>query len=182
MWTKWLTNAGIAFAHGPAQTDGGAHGVYPVCTRAICASRSESSKYALGDSVAALGITMVSISSCGASFDYMQDLANRYDISVSLGIRNGLSVLYVENCRSGRTLSLGVGSERPHPDCGDGHGTRAAGRDGASRARATPWPEFVRTKGQRWPRCYRPSMRVVPTGVRVASQLWCVIGRLILLA
>ncbi len=29
---------------------------------------------------------------------YMQDLANRYDISVSLGIRNGLSVLYVENC------------------------------------------------------------------------------------
>jgi len=63
----------------------------------------------VGDSVAALGITMVSnLKLRRIARPYMQDLANRYDISVSLGIRNGLSVLYVENCRSGAPLSLGL--------------------------------------------------------------------------
>lgn len=115
-------------------------------------------------------------SSCGARSALQQDLANRYDISVSLGIRNGLSVLYVENCKHPwAPLSL-LGSGRPHPDCGDGHGTRAAGRDGA-RERERLLAEICKDEGeQRWPQVLQTINAGCATGVRVASQLWCVIG------
>ncbi|WP_288012139.1 helix-turn-helix domain-containing protein, partial [Diaphorobacter sp.] len=120
---KWLTNAEIAARTGlPKPTV--VRLAYTLCVLGYLRHSRDSGKYALGDSLAALGITMVSnLRLRRIARPYMQDFADRYDISVSLGIRNGLSVLYVENCRSGTPLSLGLdlGARLPVAETAMGH-------------------------------------------------------------
>ena len=97
---------------------------YTLCVMGYLRHSRDTGKYALGDSLAALGITMVSnLKLRRIARPYMQDLADRYGASVSLGIRNKLSVLYVENCRSGGPLSLelDIGSRIPITKTAMGH-------------------------------------------------------------
>jgi len=112
---KWLTSTELARRTGlPKPTV--ARLTYTLCVQGYLRHSRESGKYAHGDSLVALGITMVSnLKLRRLARPYMQDLADRYDASVSLGIRNGLSMLYVENCRSSAPLSLGldIGSRIP---------------------------------------------------------------------
>ena len=148
---KWLTNAEIASRTGlPKPTV--VRMAYTLCVLGYLRQSHESGKYALGDSVAALGITMVSnLKLRRIARPYMQDLANRYDISVSLGIRNGLSVLYVENCRSGAPLSLGLdlGARIPIAETAMGHALLAVMEP---RERERLLAEFCKDEGeQRWP-------------------------------
>ena len=120
---KWLTSTEIARRTGlPKPTV--ARLAYTLVVAGYLRHSRETGKYAHGDSLVALGITMVSnLKLRRIARPYMQDLADRYDASVSLGIRNGLSMLYVENCRSSAPLSLGldIGSRLPVARSAMGH-------------------------------------------------------------
>lgn len=120
---KWLTATELARRTDlPKPTI--ARLAYTLCVLGYLRHSRDSGKYALGDSLVVLGITMVSnLKLRRIARPYMQDLADRYDASVSLGIRNQLSVLYVENCRSGAPLSLGldIGSRIPIAKTAMGH-------------------------------------------------------------
>ena len=147
---KWLTNTEIASRTGlPKPTV--VRLAYTLCVLGYLRHSRESGKYALGDSLAALGITMVSnLKLRRIARPYMQDLADRYDISVSLGIRNGLSVLYLENCRSGAPLSLGldIGSRIPIAETAMGHALLAVMEP---RERERLLAEIRQADGARWP-------------------------------
>lgn len=75
-----------------------------------------SGRYRLG--LATLGLGGASLSRLDVrevSRPLMQELANRTDCLVSLGTRDGLSILYVEQCRSPSivTLRLDIGTRMP---------------------------------------------------------------------
>ena len=72
--------------------------------------------YRLGSAVLALGSTMLArMDMRQIARPLMQELADRSHAMVSLGMRDRLSMIYVENCRSesALTLSLDVGSRIP---------------------------------------------------------------------
>ena len=72
--------------------------------------------YRLGSAVLALGSTMLARMDMRAlARPLMQELADESQAMVSLGLRDRLSMIYVENCRSDSalTLSLDVGSRIP---------------------------------------------------------------------
>jgi len=72
--------------------------------------------YRLGSAVLALGSTMLArMDVRQVARPLMQELADRTQAMVSLGMRDRLSMIYVENCRSesALTLSLDVGSRIP---------------------------------------------------------------------
>ena len=72
--------------------------------------------YRLGSAVLALGSTMLArMDVRQLARPLMQELADRTQAMVSLGMRDRLSMIYVENCRSesALTLSLDVGSRIP---------------------------------------------------------------------
>jgi DNA-binding IclR family transcriptional regulator len=72
--------------------------------------------YRLGSAVLALGSTMLARMDMRAvARPLMQELADHSQAMVSLGMRDRLSMIYVENCRSesALTLSLDVGSRIP---------------------------------------------------------------------
>jgi DNA-binding IclR family transcriptional regulator len=74
------------------------------------------SGYRLGSAVLALGSTMLArMDVRQLARPLMQELADRSQAMVSLGMRDRLSMIYVENCRSesALTLSLDVGSRIP---------------------------------------------------------------------
>jgi DNA-binding IclR family transcriptional regulator len=74
--------------------------------------------YRLGSAVLALGSTMLArMDMRQIARPLMQELADRSHSMVSLGMRDRLSMIYVENCRSesALTLSLDVGSRIPLP-------------------------------------------------------------------
>ena len=77
----------------------------------------ESGRYRLGLKTLALGGTTLSrLDVKEASNPLLEQLANDTGSMVSLGIRDELSMLYIENCRSQSailTLRLGVGSRLP---------------------------------------------------------------------
>ena len=72
--------------------------------------------YRLGSAVLALGSAMLArMDMRQVARPLMQELADRSHAMVSLGVRDRLSMIYVENCRSesALTLSLDVGSRIP---------------------------------------------------------------------
>lgn len=72
--------------------------------------------YRLGSAVLALGSAMLArMDMRQVARPLMQELADRSQAMVSLGVRDRLSMIYVENCRSesALTLSLDVGSRIP---------------------------------------------------------------------
>jgi DNA-binding IclR family transcriptional regulator len=77
---------------------------------------SGNSGYRLGSAVLALGSAMLArMDMRQLARPLMQDLADQSQAMVSLGMRDRLSMIYVENCRSesALTLSLDVGSRIP---------------------------------------------------------------------
>lgn len=76
----------------------------------------EASKYRLGTATLALGSAMLArLDVRQLARPMMQQLADFSHAMVSLGVRDRLSMIYVENCRSqaALTLSLDVGSRIP---------------------------------------------------------------------
>jgi DNA-binding IclR family transcriptional regulator len=76
----------------------------------------EAGKYRLGTASLALGSAMLSkLDIRQIARPYMQELANFSRSTVSLGMRDRLSMIYVENCRSqaALTLRLDVGARIP---------------------------------------------------------------------
>jgi DNA-binding IclR family transcriptional regulator len=76
----------------------------------------EAGKYRLGTATLALGSAMLSkLDIRQLARPYMQELADFSHATVSLGMRNRLSMIYVENCRSqaALTLRLDVGARIP---------------------------------------------------------------------
>ncbi len=77
---------------------------------------AESGRYRLGTSCLALGSAMLTrLDVRKIARPMMQELANFSNATVSLGVRDQLSMIYVENCRSAAalTLTLDVGSRIP---------------------------------------------------------------------
>lgn len=73
-------------------------------------------KYTLGMATLSLGVGMLAkLDLRQVARPYMQDLADASQAMVSLGVRDRLSMLYIENCRSraALTLSLDVGARIP---------------------------------------------------------------------
>ena len=76
----------------------------------------ESGRYRLGTACLALGSALLAkLDVRKIAHPFMQELANVTGAQVSLGIRDKLSMIYVENCRSTAALSLtlDVGSRMP---------------------------------------------------------------------
>lgn len=76
----------------------------------------DSAKYTLGMATLSLGVGMLTkLDLRQIARPYMQELADASQAMVSLGVRDRLSMLYIENCRSraALTLSLDVGSRIP---------------------------------------------------------------------
>ena len=76
----------------------------------------ESGKYRLGSATLALGSSVLArMDMRQLARPWMQQLADATGTMVSLGLRDRLSMIYVENCRSSSalTLSLDVGSRIP---------------------------------------------------------------------
>jgi len=77
---------------------------------------AESGRYRLGTSCLALGSAMLTrLDVRKIARPMMQELAKFSNATVSLGVRDKLSMIYVENCRSAAalTLTLDVGSRIP---------------------------------------------------------------------
>ncbi|NYT62563.1 IclR family transcriptional regulator [Alcaligenaceae bacterium] len=76
----------------------------------------DSGKYSLGMATLSLGVGMLAkLDIRVAARPFMQELADATQTTVSLGVRDRLSMLYVENCRSQSplTLNLDVGARIP---------------------------------------------------------------------
>lgn len=90
--------------------------------------------YQLGSAVLALGSALLArMDMRQIARPLMQELADASQTMVSLGIRDRLSMIYVENCRSesALTLSLDVGSRIPLPTTAMGRACLAATGDTA---------------------------------------------------
>lgn len=75
-----------------------------------------SGKYSLGMATLSLGVGMLDrLDIRQVARPFMQELADATQTMVSLGVRDRLSMLYIENCRSrsALTLSLDIGSRLP---------------------------------------------------------------------
>lgn len=76
----------------------------------------DSGKYALGMATLSLGVGMLAkLDIREVARPFMQEFADSTQTMVSLGVRDRLSMLYIENCRSrsALTLSLDVGARIP---------------------------------------------------------------------
>lgn len=76
----------------------------------------DSGKYSLGMATLSLGVGMLDrLDIRQVARPFMQELADATQTMVSLGVRDRLSMLYIENCRSrsALTLSLDIGSRLP---------------------------------------------------------------------
>jgi DNA-binding IclR family transcriptional regulator len=124
--------------------------------------------YRLGSAVLALGSTMLSRMDMRAmARPLMQELADHSQAMVSLGMRDRLSMIYVENCRSesALTLSLDVGSRIPLATTAMGRAYLALAGD----AERTELLERVRERDPaNWPR--------VQAGVERALQEYRELG------
>lgn len=77
---------------------------------------ADTGRYRLGTACLALGSAMLTrLDVRKVARPLMQELANFSNATVSLGVRDRLSIIYVENCRSAAalTLTLDVGSRMP---------------------------------------------------------------------
>lgn len=77
---------------------------------------AESARYRLGMATLKLGGTTLSrLEAIEVSRPLMQELADKTGTMISLGIRDGMSMLYIETCRSNSmvTIRLNIGSRIP---------------------------------------------------------------------
>lgn len=106
---QWLGNIEIARRTGlPKATV--ARLAYTLCALGYLEYSAERSKYALGIGVLSLGFSMLSnLDVRRIARPAMQNLAEHAQASVSLGVRERLDMVYVENCRAQAPLALGIG-------------------------------------------------------------------------
>lgn len=96
----------------------------------------ESGKYKVGMATLSLGVGMLAkLDIRQVARPYMQELADYSQVMVSLGVRDRLSMLYIENCRSqaALTLSLDVGARIPIVTSSMGRGYLAIASDAERR-------------------------------------------------
>jgi len=116
---------------------------------------ADEGRYRLGMATLTLGGTTLSrLDAKEVSRPLMQDLANATECLIALGLRDGMSMLYMETCRSDSivTLRLNIGSRIPLAVSAMGRAYLAAARPGARRGleeriRAldpTGWPRIAR--------------------------------------
>ena len=113
---------------------------------------SGNSGYRLGSAVLALGSAMLArMDMRQLARPLMQELADQAQAMVSLGLRDRLSMIYVENCRSesALTLSLDVGSRIPLATTAMGRAFLAASTPDE---RADLMERMREAEGKGWPR------------------------------
>lgn len=106
---QWLGNVEMARRTGlPKATV--ARLAYTLCALGYLEYSAERAKYSLSIGVLSLGFSML------ANLDVrriarpaMHRLAEHAQASVSLGVREGLEMVYIENCRTQAPLALGIG-------------------------------------------------------------------------
>ncbi|WP_051676213.1 IclR family transcriptional regulator [Polaromonas glacialis] len=122
----------------------------------------ESRRYRLGLKTLALGGTTLSrLDVKEASNALLQQLANDTDCMVSLAIRDQLSMLYIDNCRSQSailTLRLGIGSRLPLATTAIGRGYLAGAPAGA---RETLELRIQAVDPQAWPQVQQSIQQAV---------------------
>lgn len=97
---------------------------------------AESGRYRLGMATLSLGGTTLSrLDAKEVSRPLMQELANATECLIALGLREGMSMLYMETCRSDSivTLRLNIGSRMPLATSAMGRAYLAAAKPGARR-------------------------------------------------
>ncbi|MFM9922528.1 IclR family transcriptional regulator [Variovorax sp. H27-G14] len=113
---------------------------------------AESGRYRLGMATLTLGGTTLSrLDAKEVSRPLMQQLANDTGCLIALGMRDGMSMLYVETCRSDSivTIRLNIGSRIPLATSAMGRAYLAAAKPGARRG----LEERIRTLDMAgWPR------------------------------
>jgi DNA-binding IclR family transcriptional regulator len=95
---------------------------------------SESARYRLGMATIKLGGTTLSrLEAIEVSRPLMQELADKTGTMIALGIRDGMSMLYIETCRSDSmvTIRLNIGSRIPIATTSMGRAYIAAIKPGA---------------------------------------------------
>ena len=120
---SWLSNSEISIRTGlPKPTV--ARLTYTLCADGYLRYSRQSGKYSPGNSVYIMGINFLTgIKVRKIARPYMQELADQFKASVSMGINDGLSMVYIENCHSDSPLTLGldVGARLPLPKTAMGH-------------------------------------------------------------
>lgn len=83
---------------------------FTLCSLGYLEYSKERGKYALGIGVLSLGFSLLSSMEIRRiARPFMLDFAEQARASVSLGARDGLEMVYIENCRSAAPLVLGIG-------------------------------------------------------------------------
>lgn len=111
----------------------------------------DSGRYRLGSATLALGSSVLArMDMRQLARPWMQQLADATGTMVSLGLRDRLSMIYVENCRSpsALTLSLDVGSRIPLGSSAMGRAWLAAAPEAE---RASLLEELAAQEGEHWP-------------------------------
>ncbi|MEG0044455.1 MAG: IclR family transcriptional regulator [Comamonas sp.] len=120
---SWLTNSEISIRTGlPKPTV--ARMTYTLCADGYLKYSRQSGKYSPGNSMYIMGINFLTgIKVRKIARPYMQELADQFKASVSMGINDGLSMVYIENCHSDSPLTLGldVGARLPLAKTAMGH-------------------------------------------------------------
>jgi DNA-binding IclR family transcriptional regulator len=112
---------------------------------------SESARYRLGMATIKLGGTTLSrLEAVEVSRPLMQELADKTGTMIALGIRDGMSMLYIETCRSDSmvTIRLNIGSRIPIATTSMGRAYIAAIKPGA---RKTIEDRLKALDPQSWP-------------------------------
>ena len=128
-----------------------------------------SGKYRLGSATLALGSSVLArMDMRQLARPWMQQLADATGTMVSLGVRDRLSMIYVENCRSSSalTLSLDVGSRIPLGSTAMGRAWLAALPEAQ---RAQVLEELAGQEGEHWPALHAGIER----SLREARELGC---------
>ncbi len=124
---------------------------YTLTRLGYLAQDADSGKYRLGTATLSLGSTVLArMDVRQVARPLMQELADASKAMVSLGTRDRLSLIYVENCRSASalTLSLDVGSRIPMATTAMGRAYLAAVGE---RERAAVYEDLAALDGLAWP-------------------------------
>ena len=119
----WLTNSEIS-ARTKLPKPTVARLTYTLCAEGYLRHSRETGKYAPGNSMYVMGIDfLANIKARKIAKPYMQELADHFNASVSMGINDGLSMVYIENCHTTTplTLGLGIGAKLPVAQSAIGH-------------------------------------------------------------
>lgn len=163
----WLTNSEISIRTAlPKPTV--ARLTYTLCADGYLKYSRQSGKYAPGNSMYIMGVNFLTgIKVRKLARPYMQELADQFKASVSMGINDGLSMVYIENCHSDSplTLGLGVGARLPLARTAMGHSYLFSLPE---QEQSQLMDDFERCYGQEWGR--------IKESMEISRQQWKSLG------